>query len=225
MAGWWELQRSNGVLMVTLVTETCPTKWETSMFRMGMHLGRHTSLDVRDAKVSGTPFDHGRNSGAAGLLADPSLTWLFFIDSDVCAPPDTIPRLISHGKDIVGGVYHRRAEPLVPCMLRYDAEGKTAQWITAWEPPGALIEADLIGTGCLLIHRRVFERMAKPWFRWELDPDLQPNVSDPRHSEDFSFCRRAKRDYGFQIFADTSIQCEHIGFGSSSAAGYRPAML
>lgn len=221
MPGAWEIlaQRPN-TLVAMLAVENVSTKW-------AMHFAefrRHWPANSYATTLMGMPFDHARNTAAQSALTQ-GFEWLFFLDTDVCPPMDTIQRLQAHGRDIAGGVYYRRAQPLVPCMLRYGADGKSAEWVTKWEPQGSLIEVDLIGTGCLLIHRRVLERMAKPHFRWELDPDLQPNIADPRHSEDFSFCRRAKRDAGFQIFADTSVIAEHIGYGSSGAAGYQPATL
>ena len=47
----------------------------------------------------------------------------------------------------------------------------------------------------------------------------------PRLSEDFSFCRRAKRDYRFQIWVDTSVQCDHVGLGESQGGVFRPSQV
>lgn len=241
MPGAWELARPN-VLVATLTRETVSMKWAAAYRRLTL------PPNSAEALLSGMPFDHARNQACMNALAN-GFEWIFFLDDDVVCPPDTIHRLLGHGKDIVSGLYYRRAPPLVPVMLKYKPDGKNAEWITGWNPPGAVIDVDLVGAGCLLIHRRVLERMypdwqnwtppagpieeairlgvasffstPRPWFVWELDK----NLPEPRHSEDFSFCREAKRRFGFGIFVDTSIQCEHIGYASSGAAGYQPASL
>jgi hypothetical protein len=166
------------------------------------------------------PFDHARNMACENMLNN-GFEWLFFLDDDVVAPPDTIQRLINHKKDIVSGIYHRRALPIAPVMLRFDANDQ-AQWVNEY-PANTLIEVDLVGAGSLLIHRRVLERMSRPWFEWQLgkeDPKPEPGVKVPaKLSEDFSFCRKAKREFGFGIYVDTSIQCEHIGLGQAHTGG------
>jgi hypothetical protein len=217
--GAWEFPRPN-VLVATLTREMVATKWAVSYRNMQLPPNSNTSI------LSGMPFDHARNMACENMLAH-GFTWLYFLDDDVCVPPDTIQRLINHGKDIVSGVYYRRAAPVHPVMLNFDGAGQ-AQWITQW-PANALIEADLVGAGCLLIHRRVIEAMKRPWFEWELGKVDAPIVEGepPRPaklSEDFRFCRSAKKDYGFKIFVDTSIQCEHIGLGESVQGGnFRPS--
>lgn len=213
------MQRPN-VLVAILTRETVTTKWAANHRNMQLPHGSSVSY------LSGMPFGHARNSAAQSTL-DHGFEWLMFVDDDVCLPADAIPRLMSHGKDIVSGVYYRRALPIQPVMLKYKPDGKEAEWITAWNPPGVLIEVDLVGAGCLLIHRRVLERMPKPWFIWELEPEVTKYIragmgtpeSDPVHSEDFSFCRNAKRLHGLKVFVDTSIICEHVGYGSSREGG------
>lgn len=207
MPGAWEIPPPQ-VLVATLTREFVSARWAANY--RGMQLPPNSATTM----LSGMPYDHARNTACENMLNN-GFTWLFFIDDDVCIPPDTVPRLIAHGKDIVSAMYLRRANPITPVMLNFDAQ-RRAQWITSW-PQGALIEADLVGAGALLIHRRVLERMPSPWFEWELDKkDWPPHLGD-RLSEDFSFCRRAKRDFGFRIHVDTSIQCEHIGLGQSVA--------
>lgn len=71
-------------------------------------------------------------------------------------------------------------------------------------PPNRLIEVDTQGAGCLLIHRRVFEKVEKPWFRWTL------GWVDPGVSEDFYFMERCI-DAGFKPLCDTGIRCGHTG--------------
>lgn len=219
MPGAWEFSGPE-VFVATLTREMVSTKW--AMGYRAMQL----PPSAKCAVYSGAPFDHARNLACEATLQEGS-TWLLFLDDDVVAPPDVFRRLASHGKDIVSAVYYRRAEPIVPVMMR-NAGPTGAAWVTEWVA-NSLIEVDLVGAGCLLIHRRVLERMKKPWFEWELGRPLPvqvPGAPPPRQmSEDFAFCRNAKEQYGFSIHVDTSLLCEHIGLGQSQQGGFIPARL
>jgi len=218
--GAWEISRPS-VLVATLTRELVATKWALGYKNLQMPAYSNISI------LSGMPFDHARNTACENMLSH-GFEWLCFLDDDIVAPPDAIQRLINHRKDIVSGIYYRRAAPIVPVMLRYEGNNPQPQWITEWSPPNSLIEVDLVGAGILLIHRRVLERMTKPWFEWQLGKeDPPPTPGEPprpaKLSEDFQFCRRAKQEFGFQIFVDTSIQCEHIGLGASAGGGFAPS--
>jgi hypothetical protein len=148
-----------------------------------------------------------------------------FLDDDVIPPPDVFGRLARHNADIVSGLYHRRQEPICPVAMKIDAQGQP-QWVTSWSPPDCVLEVDLVGAGCLLIHRRVLERMPRPWFEWEIGRgDIDPAKKRGAMSEDFAFCMNAKRA-GFKVHLDTSIRCDHVGLGQASQDGsFRPSSL
>jgi hypothetical protein len=212
MAGAWELPPP-GVLVAILTRGTVSTQWGIS-FR---NLRLPPASDI--GFYSGMPYDHARNTACQQAL-ERGFSWLFFADDDVCMPADTIERLISHGLDIVSGLYYRRNEPIMPVMLK---EGNPKPSFIIDFTPGQLVEADLVGAGCLLIHTRVLRAMKKPWFEWLLDREDIPEGA--RCSEDFAFARKAK-SLGFKIFVDTAIQCEHIGYGRSLVGGrFAPAEL
>lgn len=212
MSGAWEMEQPS-VLVAILTREIVSMRWA-----MGLRNLQMPAASGIIAK-SGMPFDYARNQACEAALGS-DFQWLCFLDDDVIPPGDAIARLMSHGKDVVSGLYYRRAHPLVPVMMFYD-DKRAAQWVTNWNPPQCLLDVDLVGAGCLLIHRRVLERMPPPWFVWELGRSDLP--ADRQHlSEDFSFCRRAK-EHGFQICVDTSIRCEHVGLGVSGETGFGPA--
>jgi hypothetical protein len=218
MPGAWEIGRPS-VLVATLTRELVSTKWAVGYRNLQLPPDAGTTIK------SGAPFDTARNMACEDVLQH-NFTWLFFLDDDVVTPPDAYHRLAAHGKDIISGLYYRRAEPIVPVMMKNNDKGQ-AVWITQWSPPRSLIEVDLVGAGCLLIHRRVLERMKPPWFEWQIgreDPKADPTKPPQnRLSEDFAFCQKAKREYGFSVFVDTSIECEHIGLAESVGGGLRPS--
>lgn len=151
----------------------------------------------------GQPIDQARNVLVEQALKS-NAEYVLFIDSDVVIPPMAIQRMISHNQDIVSGVYYVRHDPITPAvwMESADLPGKYNP-VTAMTE-NALIEVHAIGMGCCLIHRRVFDHLQKPYFKWTVSDDGESGVS-----EDFHFCRIA-REAGFHIYIDTGVQCEHL---------------
>lgn len=169
-------------------------------------------------RLSGLPWDVARTQAAIQCL-NGGYQFLFFLDSDVLAPKDTIPRLIAHRLPIASGLYHQRfptwtgiTGDYLPCMFNevVGTDGKLTKQAIVDYKPGSLVEAAYVPGGCLLIHRSVFERMAqagiKRYFEWTLQVDSDPPGSG--RSEDFEFCSRA-RSIGFKCFVDTSIIATH----------------
>lgn len=148
---------------------------------------------------------------------------LWFLDSDVCCPSDTVPRLLAHNLPIVSGLYCRRSPPVgVPVMIR------NGTWVTDY-PQGKLIEVDYVGAGCLLISRYVLENMPPQepghhWFNWKVD---KQGIDPPGEclSEDFTFCAHAKRSMGIKTFVDSSIMCEHVGLAKATYGQFGPATV
>ncbi len=150
----------------------------------------------------GTPIDMARNEIIKSAQTN-GVEWVFFLDTDVVPPPDAIIRLLNHNLPIVSGVYWTRALPLEPAVWREVPNGKQAIPFT----PGQMIEADFIGSGCLLIHMSVFDKIEKPYFEWTLS-FKDPNDFGKGTSEDFDWCKKV-RARGYSIKVDTSIQCRH----------------
>jgi hypothetical protein len=125
--------------------------------------------------------------------------YLFFFDSDMIAPPDTINKLISHNKMIVGTNPNLRSLPLEG-TVKFIENGK----VVKKEIPEKLFQCSALGTACLLIDMRVFNMIDKPWFWFE---DLG---KDDFIGEDIWFCRQAERK-GIEIYCDPLIKVGHIG--------------
>ena len=66
-----------------------------------------------------------------------------------------------------------------------------------------LLRVDAVGTGCILIHRRVLENMKAP-FHIHFDEDGILTIGT-----DFAFCERAT-EAGFEIFTTPKRVCEHF---------------
>jgi intein/homing endonuclease len=144
-------------------------------------------------------------------------------NSDVLPPEDGLERLMSHNLPVVSALYYRRhldrpgmaPHPalwkLIPegtevtcpaCGAKHTTKPGKYQPILN-PPPNMLVEADAIGMGFCLIHRRVFEKVPRPWFRWTLGW-VEPGVS-----EDFAACELF-REHGYKILVDTGCRCGHV---------------
>lgn len=165
----------------------------------------HALLSLRLPPGSCVVFDQGstdiaakRNHCVESFLARPEYEWLLFLDSDMTPPPDAVTRLLSHGKPVVGALCYTRNPPYRTCAGWYDAASKTAK---ALKPKQGLAEVGEIGTGCLLIHRAVFETLPAPWFEY------LPN--QPGHHSDGVFARKV-RAAGIPVFCDSDLIVGHL---------------
>lgn len=214
MPGAWEIMKRNSVLVGVLHVDTTTVAWSLGL----------RSLIIPGPEpmcLAGMPFDHARNMASMRLL-ESGLDYLFFLDSDVVPPRDTILRLMSYKQPIVSGVYCRRSPPAsIPVML------KNGAWYDA-KPNTGIHEVDLVGAGCLLISREVIQnlppqRPGKHWFDWRVD--MQGIL--PHHeclSEDFTFCHHARQN-GYRILVDTGIQCKHVGLAQATYGKFEPLDL
>jgi hypothetical protein len=85
---------------------------------------------------------------------------------------------------------------------------------TGWDPfvfrasrkafgAGTLHECDSVGSACMVIARRVMEKMTPPYFSFFYRPDRSIMLT-----EDHYFCWKAK-ELGFSIWADPQMICSH----------------
>jgi hypothetical protein len=141
------------------------------------------------AQARNNGVEHARN-----FKAD----FIFFLDSDMVFPPTALVRLLLHRKDVVGATYTKRVAP-------FEILGtKLAEQPAALS--GDLLEMQRIPTGCLLINMSVFDKLSKPYFRFDTD------ANGEIVGEDYVFCDRA-REAGFRIWCDAVMSREigHIG--------------
>jgi hypothetical protein len=127
-------------------------------------------------------------------------THLIMMDTDQIYHPETITRLLAHDLPIVGCLVYRRYPPFDPLMFR----GTRHKYLNVKEwDKDALVRVDATGTGCLMFNMDVFKNLPAPWFK--VVKDEEEGVT----GEDFYFCGVA-REYGYEIFVDTSIPCGHL---------------
>lgn len=175
-----------------------------------------------------TNIADGRNAAVRKFLESTDADWLCFIDTDQEFAPDTVERLVASAdpdeRPILSALIMAfRPERQVPV-------GPACVVLSETDPPMPItpltIPADqhwqvaAIGTGCVVIHRKVLEAVGKeftgktpfPWFDhapWErVDQKTGQKVLDAM-GEDYTFCFRAQH-LGFPCFVDTTIDVGHV---------------
>ena len=187
-----------------------------------------------------------RSLAATRFLDETDHTHLLFVDADIGFEPDHVFRMLTAGKDLVGGVYPtkridwdkvRAAAAAGKADLQAASLGYVVQFIPS---PTNSVDVDdagfgrvaYVGTGFMLIRRTVLEQVRAA------NPALQALVSDvgqpPRTaallfetmidpdtgrylSEDYAFCRRW-RDCGGEIWADFQGRLTHTGHATYSGS-------
>lgn len=141
---------------------------------------------------------------------------IIMLDTDQTFPPDTITRLVDHakaGRQVVGGVVHRRYPPFEAILLR----GTMGKYLHIQDElcySGNTIEVDATGCGCIMYDMNLFYDMPEPWFeQYELE-------GGKTVGEDIGLCSKL-REKGVSIYADTSIQCGHLSRFEITADFYK----
>jgi glycosyltransferase involved in cell wall biosynthesis len=154
-------------------------------------------LQLQLITVKSSIVAQARNDGVA-IARNFGADYIFFIDSDMLFPPTSLFRLLLHRRDIVGATYTKRVAPFEILGTKLAEQPIVS--------PDQLVEMQRIPTGCLLINMRVFDKLSKPHFRFEID------ANGAIVGEDYVFCDRA-REAGFRIWCDAVMSREigHIG--------------
>lgn len=143
------------------------------------------------------------------LFLQSQCEYLLMINGDMSDDPDhlTQPRFLqmaTYGKDIVGALgLMWKDQDVLPTLFYYDekAEGfKVMKQIVV----GDLVECDATGSGVVMIHRRVLEKIEPPYFK-----DVLGKSGKLELGQDFYFCEKARKA-GFRIFVHTAIMTSHF---------------
>lgn len=163
--------------------------------------------------------DVARNSIVQNFLGD----FLFMLDSDHSFEPDILARLLHTAAetkiDVVTGLYQYKTFPHSPTLYKWRGDEKTGGLypIGEWSQSANIIEVDSAGAGCLLIRRRVFDRI-----RDELNE--QPFERLPGYGEDHSFFLRLRK-LGVKSVCDTRVECHHLIVKRLGIGDYDPKWM
>ena len=173
-------------------------KWAQALSHLGFPLGSSKA----DIFIENEKIGAARNQIVKKALEINS-QYVFFLGDDVHIPPNTIVQLLSRDVDMVTGVYWTKGYPTRPYLWRGLQKGEYLDWTA-----GEFFKVDFSGVDCTLIKTDVFKNIPYPWFStdwvWNEDQEVPSEIA----TEDFYFYLKAKKA-GYDLWADTSIQCAH----------------
>lgn len=160
--------------------------------------------------LAAQPVERARNNLVQQFLAS-DCDYLLMIDDDI-TPPENILQLAVHGKDVVAGLCYACNSSLGIFPVAYQ-KAENGVFRGGYKLIGTdidaenqgLLQVELVGSGCIMIHRRVFARMDQPYFKFTFNEDL----TQIEESEDFDFCNRVIAA-GMQVYVDTDRVCGHL---------------
>ena len=191
-----------------------------------------SGIECKFKSVKTSLVTHGRNLLTCGFL-NSGFDYMLFVDADVEFKPEAIMRMLVPKKDIVCTPYRVKNEPEA---MEYAVKFKDSKDIKIL--PWDIVEIEEGPAGCMLIHRKVFERLM------DKRPDLKINFNEATRKkmneeigamedaidrymynfwdttfnldtgewkgEDLSFCALA-REAGFKIYANLDSGTTHHG--------------
>ncbi len=157
--------------------------------------------------------DWARNELVTKMKGD----WLLMLDTDVQFQPDFAARLVMqmerHNLDVVTGIYSFKKDPHFPVLYMYNHGSDRYEVISEWDRTSDLLNIDSAGGGCLLVRRRVFDRI-----RNELHE--APFNRYGSKGEDHSFFTRLRK-LGIQAWCACNVELEHLTYrGITPSADY-----
>jgi hypothetical protein len=169
-----------------------------------------------DTMVNESLVTRARNNLMAKMMSNTAATHFMFIDADIRFQPESILQMIAYEKDVIGGLYPKKALP-VNYVINLKPETKIQ---------GDIFTVDTMGTGFLLFKRQVYEKLiaAHPECKYVDDVGLgkqyEPmmysifdcKIDEKGHylSEDWLFCRRWQ-SLGGEIWAHSKVLLNHVG--------------
>jgi hypothetical protein len=169
-----------------------------------------------DTMVNESLVTRARNNLMAKMMTNTAATHFMFIDADIRFQPESILQMIAYEKDVIGGLYPKKALP-VNYVINLKPETKIQ---------GDIFTVDTMGTGFLLFKRQVYEKLiaAHPECKYVDDVGLgkqyEPmmysifdcKIDEKGHylSEDWLFCRRWQ-SLGGEIWAHSKVLLNHVG--------------
>ncbi len=195
------------------------------------HDGRIVGGGGKVSQYSSANVSNARNNVVRRFLRESTAEWLFFIDTDMSFPADTLDLMLAeayrHEAPIVGGLCFGQADgQLFPTMYRLGGDGDVPKMfrMNVWprtpdeNSMHPLVEVSATGAAVLLVHRTVFEEIAQRWpepYPWFAETILgeppwgggAPGTGSAM-GEDITFCLRALQA-GFRVFVHVGVEVGH----------------
>lgn len=151
--------------------------------------------------------------------------WLLMLDTDHWFEPDLAWRLLDrmerYNLDVVTGLYRYKSPPYAPVLYCWGDPLKGQKKLlkmAAWPSDCDLLTVDAAGAGCLLVRRRVFDRI-----RDELGENPFDTTTELQ-GEDIAFFDRLRR-LGIRSWVDTRVHSLHLTWHPIEESDWNPDVL
>jgi hypothetical protein len=164
-----------------------------------MRLGQQKDIVYRILFSNHKPHDNNRNHIANEFIKS-GMDYLLMIDSDI-VPITNVLEMVHKDKDVISSFIqtHKEEGTLPLAMKKVDGGYQVYKELTR-----GLNKVDATGTGCMMIRKNVFEKLDKPYFRFQYnDEGILTN------GEDFNFCDKVN-EAGMSVYFDTDHRCLHF---------------
>ena len=179
-----------------------------------MPMAMKHGISVKLGHVSGCSIITMARNMLVDQFLQSNCTELLFIDADVIPQPEDILRLVAQSgdKDVTAGMYPRRAKDKKFFLDFFQDESGDLQF------DGALMRANRVGTGFMLIQRHVIETLADKAEKYlgqdgvgQVANVFEFSMLDGKFvGEDYTFCDKARAE-GFKVWVDVEISLPHMG--------------
>jgi glycosyltransferase involved in cell wall biosynthesis len=209
-----ELQYPKSKIDVVIVDNSPTTAYYLKLIRRGYKRVYHVERGANTREAITKAQNKIRK-----ILLEGDYEYLFFVESDLLIPPDSLIRLMNHSVPVVGSIYNiARDEKFIPCVFvddvmkgafrgtrplgvrpdengikRYDFQ----EVKDFMEQKDNIIRVHGVGFGCTLLRREVIER--QPFWCDERFTD--------KHSDVYFYLDMARA--GIPVFVDITANIPH----------------
>lgn len=148
--------------------------------------------------------------------------FFFLVDCDVVLPPTALSSLLLQKKDFIGGWYPAKLDaPNIPVSWPTAVlNGNLADYFD--KPQHSVHIVDFTGLGCVLISRRVFEKVE---FRDGLERVIKTNYGTEVLSDDSTeYCFDVAR-LGYKIYMNGDVICKHLAHKEGGESYPKPEIV
>lgn len=131
--------------------------------------------------------------------------YIFYVDSDIILPLNTLDSLISCNADLASGLCIRRGPPFSDVAWLKSKNEIIQPHFDPYQP--GVYPVEWVGGGCALFKLSVFDKLDKPYFRHVFEDGRQ-------WYEDTYLCKMM-REKDMLIVLDSRVQCGHICRGQA----------
>lgn len=136
--------------------------------------------------------------------------FILMLDTDQTFEPDLLARMLNlmnkHKVDVLVAPYVYKSEPHPPVLYGYNPKTKKRFIIGDWSNNAEIIQIHAAGGGCMLIKRKVFDKIKSKL-------KTSPFSIDPPYSEDHSFFEKLHK-LRIKAYFAPNIEIGHLVFKS-----------